>query len=120
MNFFISLIVALIIWLIGYWITRLSTRENLESDEVFIQAPNWLFLLCGRPKVKEIPSGVMCLDGVFYQVVALIMVLYAFIFEFSIPPEPFQLGRFMVGLMGSFIVALIARMTLIIILPNQE
>jgi hypothetical protein len=41
MNFFISLIVALIIWLIGYWITRLSTRENLESDEVFIQAPNW-------------------------------------------------------------------------------
>lgn len=120
MNFFITLIVALIIWVIGYWITKLSTREDLSSEQIFIQAPNWFYILCARPKGQDIPSGVMCLEGVVYQIAGLIMVLFAFIFEFQFPPTTFQLDRFLVGLVASFIIALLFRMLLIVIMPIKE
>jgi len=39
-------------------------------------APDWLFLLCGKPKVTNIPVGALTVRGVACQLTGILMVIF--------------------------------------------
>ena len=85
LNFFLWILFAGLIWLSGYLISRLSIRENLKSKEVFIKANKWLYFLCGKPKITEIPEGMLSLRGVVFQISGLLMAFFASINQILFP-----------------------------------
>ena len=107
MNLLCWLGFAAIIWIGGYGLARLSTRENLASREVFIITPKWLYLLCGQPKGKDLPSGVMLLRAFYFQLCGLMMAAFGFIFGVLYPPEAFDIFWFLLGWIGSLFLAAI-------------
>ena len=60
-------------WVGGY----LYTKNKL--DERLLNAPKWLFLLCGFPNMKSSPSGIITLGGLFLQLWGWILVIYGLI-----------------------------------------
>ena len=120
MNILHWLAFASIIWGGGYWLTRLSFRENLFNQEIFIQAPNLLYLLCGKPQGKNIPARVMCIRGVYFQLTSFFIVLYAVLYEPKIASTPFQIERFLLGWLGSLVLALVVSIIFIRFIPYRE
>jgi len=75
MEFLYWIFFAIIVWSSGYFLTRLSIRKNL-NEEAFIMAPDWLFILCGKPKVTNIPVGALTVRGVAFQLTGILMVIF--------------------------------------------
>jgi len=66
---------AIILWIAGYFVTRLSILNNLKT-EAFIMAPEWLYLVCGKPKVTDFPIGALSIRGVVFQLTGILMVIF--------------------------------------------
>jgi len=74
MDFIYWILFAILVWGSGYFLTRLSVRKNL-NEEAFIMAPDWLYLLCGMPKVTNIPVGALTVRGVAFQLTGILIVI---------------------------------------------
>ena len=107
MNIIYWLVFAAIIWVGGYWLARLSIGENLSSREVFILTPKWLYFLCGKPQGKDVPTRVMTIKALYFQICALLMTMYAVIFLFVKSPASFEIDWFVLGWVGSLGLAII-------------
>jgi len=75
MDFLYWILFAIFVWISGYFLTRLSIRKNL-IDQGFIKAPEWLYFLCGKPKVTNIPIGALSVRGVAFQMTGILMVMF--------------------------------------------
>jgi len=75
MDFIYWILFAILVWGSGYFLTRLSIRKNL-NEKAFIVAPDWLYFLCGMPKVTNIPVGALSVRGVAFQLTGILMVIF--------------------------------------------
>ena len=78
MDFLFWILFAIIVWVAGYFLTRLSIRKNLH-EEAFIMAPDWLYFLCGKPKITNIPIGALTVRGVAFQLTGILMVIFTLV-----------------------------------------
>jgi len=75
MVFIYWILFAIILWIAGYFVTRLSIPKNLKT-EAFIMAPEWLYLVCGKPKVTDFPTGALSIRGIVFQITGMLMVIF--------------------------------------------
>lgn len=68
-------IFSLMLWLIGFLRTKMSSR----GDQILLSPPFWFTILCGRPKVNGLPKGVLHAAGVWLQLTGLVMLIYGFL-----------------------------------------
>lgn len=74
------LIVALMLWVVGYQYGRNPTaNKELASSglDKIILAPKWLFYLCGAPKLVEYPRGSLTIFSIRSQVMGILLGMLA-------------------------------------------
>jgi hypothetical protein len=64
--------IALICWLVGFFLQRTETGTKGGR----LRGPRWLFLFCGVPGMSRSPKHTLSSTGVFLQIVGLLLVLY--------------------------------------------
>lgn len=69
---------SIFFWLIGYFY-NLITPIGLSKNLILI--PNWLKPILGSPKNKGFPVGTMSANGVFFQILGILILIYALIIE---------------------------------------
>lgn len=72
-----GLLLAVILWIVGYLITISASNPN----STFVHVPIWMFWLLSNPKRKKIPPRVLHIGSVFFQTTAILIAFYSILIE---------------------------------------
>jgi len=84
------LILAIVFWLSGYFITarRMANTGLFSAErETIIAPPGWVYFLCGAPKNKDYPPGTMRVFAFQIQLAGILLLAFGFgdlIWNFSV------------------------------------
>ncbi len=68
------------IWIVGF-IKAVKIKEaGLPFDRALVRPPYLIYLVCGLPKSKKLPVGVMSVLSIVAQLIGLLWILYGIAF----------------------------------------
>jgi hypothetical protein len=60
------------LWSIGYFRTKIATR----TDEILLSPPHWVTILCGVPRPRGLPKGIIHAAGAWLQLTGWMVLIY--------------------------------------------
>jgi hypothetical protein len=71
----ILIIIGFAFWVIGYLRVGKIVDDGLLANKTYVRPPYLIYLLCGLPKAKNIPAGVMAIPSLFLQFQGMLLLL---------------------------------------------
>jgi hypothetical protein len=72
MNIGSWLLLGFVEWCLGFYKTKIAT----QTDEILLSPPPWIGLLCGYPRSKKLPKGVIQAGGVWLQMTGWLTLIF--------------------------------------------
>jgi hypothetical protein len=69
------LIIGLALWVIGYFRVGKIVNDGLLVNKTYVRPPFFIYLLCGLPKARNIPAGVMAIPSLLLQLQGLLFLI---------------------------------------------
>jgi len=104
----VFLLVALIGWFGGYYYGRnpnLAAGDPSSKVVEIINAPKWLFYLCGAPTSSKYPKGVLIISAVRAQILGIFLGMLAITAEFWNPVREIVLLGFGFAVLLPYMIA---------------
>jgi hypothetical protein len=64
------------VWIAGYIRVGRVRENDVLVNRTFVRPPFFIYLLCGMPKARNIPKGVMAIPSVFAQLQGIFWLLF--------------------------------------------
>lgn len=94
-------------WIIGYVRVGRVRENDLLVDRTFVRPPFVIYLVCGMPRARNIPKGVMAIPSLFGQLQGLFWILYGLIFHICQVKNLFVQGSiFLIGMVLTMVYVL--------------
>ena len=71
----ILIIIGVFAWVIGFFRVGRTVEDGLLVNKTFVRPPFFIYLICGLPKSKNIPAGVMAIPSLFLQLQGLLLII---------------------------------------------
>ncbi len=68
------------IWIVGYARVGHVRKNDVLVNQTFVRPPFFIYLICGMPKARNIPKGVMAIPSVLAQLHGLFWILFGLIY----------------------------------------
>jgi len=79
-----------------------------------------LFLLCGKPKAKGIPTRALSIRGVVFQVSGLLMAFFAAVIKIGYPGLVLHANYYPYSWLGSLALAFLISLAFVKLMPLEE
>ncbi|MFZ5909216.1 MAG: hypothetical protein ACOYYU_04300 [Chloroflexota bacterium] len=69
-------------WAYGFIRVGYIKKNSLWLERAFVYPPYLIYLICGMPKAKNIPNGVMALTSLIFQLQGLLWIAYGLVYPY--------------------------------------
>ena len=69
------IIMGVSLWIIGFFRVGRTVEDGLLVNKTFVRPPFFIYFICGLPKSKNIPSGVISIPSLFLQLQGLLLII---------------------------------------------
>jgi hypothetical protein len=95
MNYIALIFLAFIFWILGY-----VAHKVMRSWERKLLVPRWFYILCGSPRIKNLPYGTLSLQGAVTQSIGYLLILYGIMNKIFL----YRYIRYPLGLVGCILI----------------
>lgn len=71
---------GIFVWLIGFLKVGYFDEKGYLMKRTFLRPPFLIYLICGLPKARNIPSGVMAILALIAQLQGILLIVYGIIY----------------------------------------
>lgn len=71
----ILIAIGVFFWIIGFVRVGQIVEDGLSVNKTFVRPPFFIYLICGMPKARNIPPGVMVIPSLMLQLQGLLLVI---------------------------------------------
>lgn len=73
---------GIFIWILGFIRVGRVRENDMLVSRTFVRPPFFIYLLCGMPRARNIPKGIMAIPALFGQLQGLFWILCGLIFPY--------------------------------------
>jgi hypothetical protein len=94
----IVIAIGVIVWIIGFVRVGRTIEDGLLVNRTFVRPPFFIYLLCGMPRARHIPAGVMAIPSLFLQLHGLFSIICGLITILVTPNIVLAGGVYILGI----------------------
>jgi hypothetical protein len=83
-----------LLWLFGFFRARYVDEKKSPIERSLVRPPFLVYLLCGLPKARNLPRGVMAMVSIIGQLQGISFIVYGMIYHYW-PNQNFTLHGFL-------------------------
>lgn len=73
---------GIFLWILGFLRAGDKRETGFLIDKSFVHPPFFIYFICGMPKVRNTPPGIMAVSAVWLQLIGLLWIIYGLIYPY--------------------------------------